>query len=157
MWNRNNPIAYSDPSGYCVEDACIVEGGAAAVGGLSALGWGAGAVGLSGLPGWAYAKRDRITRTLRDGVSAIRRAIGNSLPRFGMPGTTVTRPDGKQVREYGPSGGAVKDIDYGHDHGAGDPRAHDWKPDLDGNPVRQKGRPLTPKEKGEHEKDSSGS
>ncbi len=26
MWNRNNPVSYSDPSGYCLEDLCIGEG-----------------------------------------------------------------------------------------------------------------------------------
>ena len=26
MWNNNNPVAYSDPSGYCIEDLCIGEG-----------------------------------------------------------------------------------------------------------------------------------
>jgi len=25
MWNRNNPVAYTDPSGYCIEDFCIGE------------------------------------------------------------------------------------------------------------------------------------
>ena len=30
MWNDNNPIEYSDPSGYCVEDGCLVEGAVAA-------------------------------------------------------------------------------------------------------------------------------
>jgi hypothetical protein len=26
MWNANNPVEYSDPSGCCLEDACVVEG-----------------------------------------------------------------------------------------------------------------------------------
>jgi hypothetical protein len=26
MWDRNNPYEYSDPSGYCIWDLCIVEG-----------------------------------------------------------------------------------------------------------------------------------
>jgi hypothetical protein len=25
MWNRNDPVKYSDPSGFCIEDACIGE------------------------------------------------------------------------------------------------------------------------------------
>lgn len=30
------------------------------------------------------------------------------------------------IREYGPHGRAKKDYDFGHDHGGGDPHAHDW-------------------------------
>ncbi len=56
MWNNNNPVAYSDPSGYCLEDACVgetiaaaavveggLEGGAALAGaaGDAEFGWGA--------------------------------------------------------------------------------------------------------------------
>ncbi|HTU69158.1 MAG TPA: DUF6531 domain-containing protein [Candidatus Baltobacteraceae bacterium] len=29
MWNNNNPIVYSDPSGYCLEDLCVGETAAA--------------------------------------------------------------------------------------------------------------------------------
>jgi len=35
--------------------------------------------------------------------------------------------------------------DKGHDHGAGDPHAHDW--DWSKKPPRQPGRSLTPEEK----------
>jgi hypothetical protein len=49
---------------------------------------------------------------------------------------------GKTVRTYGPDGRAVRDVDYGHDHGdAGDPHMHDW--DWDKKHPRQPGR--TPK------------
>ncbi len=63
------------------------------------------------------------------------------------PDSTVTIPDGKggsTERTFGPDGKAVKDIDRGHDHGAGDPHAHDW--DWTKNRPRQPGRPLTPEE-----------
>jgi hypothetical protein len=59
----------------------------------------------------------------------------------------VTIPDGKggsTERTTGSDGKAVKDIDRGHDHGAGDPHAHDW--DWTKKPPRQAGRPLTPEE-----------
>ena len=39
----------------------------------------------------------------------------------------------------------MKDIDRGHDHGAGDPHAHDW--DWSKARPRQPGRSLTPEEK----------
>lgn len=73
----------------------------------------------------------------------------NSPPQGQKPGTKVTIPGKKPgestERTYGPDGRAAKDIDRGHDHGAGDPHAHDW--DWSKNPPRQPGRPLTPQEK----------
>jgi RHS repeat-associated protein len=50
-------------------------------------------------------------------------------PITGKPNSTQEFPDGKggkTVREYGPNGKGVKDTDYGHDHGAGDPHEHHW-------------------------------
>ncbi|ATB30277.1 RHS repeat-associated core domain-containing protein [Melittangium boletus] len=50
----------------------------------------------------------------------------------------------QQQRRYDSQGKPVKDIDYGHDHGAGDPHVHDWtyeSPQAP-NPSRQPGRPL---------------
>ena len=70
-------------------------------------------------------------------------------PSSGDPDTTVRIPKpggGYTGRTYGPDGRAVKDIDSGHDHGPGDPHAHDW--DWKKNPPREKvGRPLTPEER----------
>jgi RHS repeat-associated protein len=71
----------------------------------------------------------------------------NSPAQGQAPDSTVTIPDGKggsTERTFGPDGRAVKDIDRGHDHGAGDPHAHDW--DWGKKPPRQPGRPLTPEE-----------
>jgi hypothetical protein len=68
-------------------------------------------------------------------------------PAKGEPGSTVVipTPTGKTVREYGPDGKAVKDIDYGHDHGAGDSHVHDW--DWTGpKSIRGPGRPPRPGE-----------
>jgi RHS repeat-associated protein len=65
-------------------------------------------------------------------------------PAKGPPDTTVDVGGGTD-RKYGPDGRAVKDVDSGHDHGAGDPHAHDW--DWSGaKPQRGPGRPLTPEE-----------
>jgi RHS repeat-associated protein len=72
----------------------------------------------------------------------------NSPAQGQQPDTTVTIPGNKPgestERTYGPDGRAVKDVDRGHDHGAGDPHAHDW--DWSKTPARQPGRPLTPDE-----------
>jgi RHS repeat-associated protein len=67
-------------------------------------------------------------------------------PVRGAPNTTeeIPTPGGKTVRKYGPDGRAAKDIDYGHDHGGGDPHVHDW--DWSKNPPRQPGRPPVPGE-----------
>jgi hypothetical protein len=69
----------------------------------------------------------------------------------------VVIPDGKggsTTRTYGPDGKAITDIDTGHDHGAGDPHAHDW--DWGTKPPRQPGRPLTPEEQANISKVAAG-
>ena len=58
-------------------------------------------------------------------------------PFKGEPGTWSEHPHGKQDRFYGPDGTPLIDIDYGHDHGQGQPHVHPWK---DG--VRGPGYPL---------------
>ena len=72
----------------------------------------------------------------------------SSLPSAGTPGSASELKDagGKliQRRYYGNDGRAIKNIDYGHDHGAGDPHAHDW--DWTQSPPRQPGRPMKPGE-----------
>ncbi|EOY9178175.1 S-type pyocin domain-containing protein [Providencia stuartii] len=54
----------------------------------------------------------------------------------------------QQVRKYDSEGKPVKDIDYGHDHGAGDPHVHDWEypSEFSPNKIRSNGRPLQPGE-----------
>jgi len=73
--------------------------------------------------------------------------LSNRTPVTGVPDSKVEFPNakggGKTVRVYGPDGRAAKDVDYGHNHGAGDPHAHDW----DGS-SRGDGRSLTDEEKG---------
>jgi hypothetical protein len=73
----------------------------------------------------------------------------NDLPAKGKPNSTAVKEKGDgvngQIREYGPDGRAVKDLDLGHDYeGAGDPHAHDW--DWTKIPPRQPARPLKPGE-----------
>ena len=61
------------------------------------------------------------------------------LPSQGRPGTWVVGPRGDRL--YGPDGKPIKDVDWGHDHGQGQPHTHEW---IDG--VRQPGRPATEEE-----------
>jgi hypothetical protein len=66
------------------------------------------------------------------------------LPKTGTPNSTgvLDRGNGSgQIRDYGANGEAQTDFDFGHDHGAGDPHAHDW---TDG--VRGEGRVIRPGE-----------
>jgi hypothetical protein len=68
-------------------------------------------------------------------------ASGGRTPAQGQPPGTQTFPNadgGKTVRTYGTDGKAVTDVDYGHDHGAGDPHVHDWN--WSKTPPRQPGR-----------------
>ncbi len=65
------------------------------------------------------------------------------LPARGEPNSTGVKDYGEgrgQIRDYGPDGKAKVDYDFGHDHGAGDPHAHDWN--WSKEPPRQPGRPL---------------
>ncbi len=73
------------------------------------------------------------------------------LPSRGDPNSSGVKDDGKgngQIRDYGPDGKAVTDYDFGHDHGVGDPHAHDWEWNNPQKPrgSRGKGRPLKPGE-----------
>jgi len=66
-------------------------------------------------------------------------------PASGPPNSSQQFPaadGGKTVRDYGPDGRATRDVDYGHDHGAGDPHAHDW--DWSRDRPRGPGRPIEP-------------
>jgi RHS repeat-associated protein len=72
----------------------------------------------------------------------------NDLPSRGDPNGTGVRDNGNgsgQIRDYGPDGRAQTDYDFGHDHGAGDPHAHDWDWTHPTYP-RRPGRPINPGE-----------
>jgi len=67
-----------------------------------------------------------------------------SLPYRGEPNSSdvLDRGNGSgQIRDYGPDGLPTRDFDFGHDHGFGDPHAHDWD-----EGVRSPGRPIGPNE-----------
>jgi RHS repeat-associated protein len=67
-----------------------------------------------------------------------------SLPHRGEPNSSAALDRGNgtgQIREYGPDGLPTRDFDFGHDHGFGDPHAHDWVEGL-----RGPGRPIEPNE-----------
>ncbi len=69
---------------------------------------------------------------------------GCSLPSKGDPNSSQSedRGDGKEtIRDYVPDGSAKTDYDFSHDHGNGDPHAHEW---LNGQ--RNPGRTLYPGE-----------
>jgi RHS repeat-associated protein len=71
-------------------------------------------------------------------------APSQSLPYRGEPNSTgvLDRGNGSgQIRDYGPDGLPLRDFDFGHDHGFGDPHVHDWPGGVRGN-----GRPLQPGE-----------
>jgi RHS repeat-associated protein len=76
--------------------------------------------------------------------------VVDKVPFQGEPGETYRQeyPDGspKQDRTFGEDGYPSRDIDYGHDHGQGDPHEHEWGRPEDGGPPthrdRGTGKPL---------------
>ena len=68
---------------------------------------------------------------------------GVRTPSSGAPGSFNEFPDGsggKTVRYFGPDGKAIRDVDFGHNHGAGDPHEHPWN--WSQKSPRQPGRPI---------------
>jgi RHS repeat-associated protein len=59
-----------------------------------------------------------------------------------------------QIRTYDANGKPILDIDYGHDHGAGDPHAHDWEYPSNQAPNKSRGehRPLIREEQSKYGK-----
>jgi len=73
--------------------------------------------------------------------------VGTELPPYqGPPGGRINSNDNEgnpqQDRLYDDDGFPSTDIDYGHDHGQGQPHAHDWT----GPAGRRPGRPPNPGE-----------
>lgn len=98
----------------------------------------------------ASRRRRKVTRARRKIKAKIKPSRVGSRIRISIrsPGD---KPGTGTDRTYGPDGRAVKDIDTGHNHGAGDPHAHDW--DWSGpKPRREPGRPLTPEEGGSQQR-----
>lgn len=71
-------------------------------------------------------------------------------PLNGPPNGSISIPDNnggkQQERCYDDKGNPMKDIDWGHDHGAGRPHVHDWTPGPDNSWQRGPGRPPNPGE-----------
>jgi RHS repeat-associated protein len=80
MWNNNNPVQYSDPTGYCIEDGCVGEGLVAAAvveGGAELLAAGADAVGEAGVAAGARATAAGVARVATTAAAAGRALAGN--------------------------------------------------------------------------------
>ena len=95
-----------------------------------------------------------------DPLGLARKSISSRLPegsrtgQFGPKNGKLTKLDPQtrkpiQIRSYDARGNPIKDIDFGHNHGFGDPHAHDWRypSDKAPNKVRGEGRVLTKAEK----------
>jgi hypothetical protein len=175
---RNNPLAKADADGHCFWDLCIGEGiatYAAATAVVATAAYlmtpqgkeslraaivGTGALinkaveGVQSLVTKSEAKPSSPSQTENQPAPATATADAKpkSNPMTGEPGSTSTTKhasgDPKQVRRYGPDGHPETDVDHGHDHGQGDPHAHDWGRPTDGTPPthvdRAPGRPLKP-------------
>jgi RHS repeat-associated protein len=160
-YSYGNPVNKIDPSGlYAIAvpvegpaapacltpetiGPCIVVGGAGYVitEGVKSVvnAWAGGDTGND--EGEAFLKQ-RQAEDAEEGEC--RQLPPRSLPYRGEPNSTgaLDRGNGAgQIRDYGPDGLPHRDFDFGHDHGFGDPHAHDW---LGG--VRGPGRPIGPNE-----------
>jgi RHS repeat-associated protein len=161
-----NPLAFSDPTGFfslplvgsISEDADAACGVTFEVPGLDAVACGAAAAAT------AYVAAKAVSETVKfaaENTSSTSPEIAEgepeveegksckipskSLPYRGEPNSTeaLDRGNGSgQIRDYGPDGLPEKDFDFGHDHGFGDPHAHDWVEGVRQNP----GRPIGPNE-----------
>jgi hypothetical protein len=151
----------ADPTGRCAEDACVVEGGAAALG--AAAYYGSAVLVAAGIcveacgaiHNWIGDKASAIWSHIvhndsklddKPASSTDSSTRSKSNPLKGEPGSvseTKTR-DGqpKQTREYGDDGYPNRDVD--HDHGQGQPHVHDWTRPPEGSAPthedRQQGR-----------------
>lgn len=165
-----DPVNFRDPFGLCPIEKdgipCALTWGAAGtaggaigggvVGGVTgtfvipglgtAVGGGGGAE-LGALVGGFLGSTLGAARDAVSGLQVLLNTRSGDLPARGKPNTSAAKDDGKgngQIRDYGPDGRAKTDYDFGHDHGAGDPHAHDW--DWAKKPERQPGRGIRPGE-----------
>ncbi len=172
---RNNPLTKVDADGHCFEDLCVFET-IAAYAVVTAVIHTAAAYMAS--PAYQENSRQlanavsqlssKVSNALHKDAPAPTTGDKNTTPAAqtnptgpaqpksnpwtGTPGSTSTTlaPDGtpKQAREYGPDGYPKTDVDFGHDHGQGDPHAHDTGRPSDGSPPtasdRAPGRPVQP-------------
>jgi RHS repeat-associated protein len=165
-YGAENPLTFSDPTGFFSIPllGSISEGADAACGvtfevpGLDAVTCGAAAAATAYLGAKALSETIRLASEnssstnpevmegepeIEEGASC--KLPSRSLPYRGEPNSTqvLDRGNGSgQIRDYGPDGLPEKDFDFGHDHGFGDPHAHDWVEGVRQNP----GRPIGPNE-----------
>ena len=79
--------------------------------------------------GEAFLKQRETEEDEQANEGGCRQKPPKSLPYRGEPNSTSVLDRGNgtgQVRDYGPDGLPTRDFDFGHDHGFGDPHAHDW-------------------------------
>jgi RHS repeat-associated protein len=164
-YGAENPLTFSDPTGFLSlpllgsisEDADAACGVTFEVPGLDAVTCGAAAAATAYLGVKALSETARlatengsstnpeVTEDEPEVEEDKCRTSSRSLPYRGEPNSTgvLDRGNGSgQIRDYGPDGLPEKDFDFGHDHGFGDPHAHDWVGGVRQNP----GRPIGPNE-----------
>lgn len=166
----SDPVNYADPFGLCPIEKdgipCAVTwaaggalaggtagavagatGGTFVVPGVGTLVGGGGGAVAGGLAGFVAGGLAGAVKDLINAGQALLNTRAGDLPAKGPPNSSAAKDDGKgngQIRDYGNDGRAKTDYDFGHDHGAGDPHAHDW--DWTKKPPRQPGRPIRPGE-----------
>ena len=105
----NNPIMFSDPSGYGI--ISIIKKAVSIVANL------------------LIKSNSNITAAVNNALKTNK----NKLPTNGIPNTSVPKPNG-DIRVYGPDGKAIKDIDSSHPTHHPElpnPHVHDWEWDGD--------------------------
>ncbi|MCX6972328.1 MAG: hypothetical protein NTV93_19565 [Verrucomicrobia bacterium] len=131
----NNPATWLDPTG--LQSSLNSPAGASALASLVDAG------ALSAEEALQLAGAGALASEIAKGESE---CVAPKPPFQGEPGSTASGE--KQTRKYGSDGYPETDVDSGHDHGAGDPHAHDWgRPEDGGKPThedRGPGRPLNP-------------
>jgi RHS repeat-associated protein len=142
---NNNPVTWVDSTG---RNAGVIGGELGAEGGFLVCGPACAVIGAGiglGIGIWATTEAINQFNEAQDGSES----TPNDCPKNpfkGEPGSTAD--NGRQGRRYGPDGYPETDVDTGHDHGAGDPHAHDWGRPADGGPPtagnRGPGRPIGP-------------
>jgi len=165
-YGAENPLSFSDPTGFFSIPllGSISEGADAACGvtfevpGLDAVTCGAAAAATAYLGAKALSETIKLASEnssstnpeVAEGEPEVEEAKpcklpSRSLPYRGEPNSTgvLDRGNGSgQIRDYGPDGLPERDFDFGHDHGFGNPHAHDWVDGVRQNP----GRPIGPNE-----------
>lgn len=147
MWDRNNPVIYSDPSGFQVTwDEWVAATQTVGTGiALTVSGFSAAAGSALGVAGVLIFRTnladDSVSGRIGSGLPlTLEGSISRSIPRTGTPNSV--KVFGKTTRVFGPNGRALTDYDDAEHKNVGRPHAHDW----DQNGERGEARPLNPGE-----------